>query len=190
MTLHHSPRPYNVLFLCTANSVRSIFAEAILRDAGAGGFNAFSAGSRPRGIVHPRVEETLARAGYRHDGLYSKGWQEFALPGAPEMDFVFTVCDAAAGEICPVWPGKPVTAHWGVPDPSAIKGTEAECAVAFAEALALLRTRIKLLVALPIHRLDRLRLAQEVAAIGAAAVDDVTPFSSDHSRSGRQADPR
>jgi arsenate reductase len=160
-------RAYNVLFLCTGNSARSIIAEALLRELGFGRFNAFSAGSFPRGAVHPATLRLLDEQGLPTTGLRSKSWDEFAKPGAPAMDFVFTVCDDAAGEICPVWPGKPVTAHWGIPDPAAIAddGTGMQM-LAFREAFRMLEQRIRLLVALPLASLDRLAVKREVDAIG------------------------
>lgn len=161
-------KTYNALFLCTANSSRSILAEAILNREGAGRFRAFSAGSKPRGTVHPMAVETLGRLDYDTTLARSKGWDAFAAPGAPQMDFVFTVCDQAAAEKCPIWPGHPATAHWGIPDPSMVEGTEAEKWLAFADAYRMLRTRISLLVALPIDSLDRLALEQRLREIGAA----------------------
>jgi arsenate reductase len=148
--------PYNVLFLCTANSARSVLAEALLNHYGKGRFKAFSAGSFPGGKVNPLAIATLQEAGLDTSGLRSKSWDEFAAPGAPQMDFILTVCDNAAGEVCPIWPGKPVTAHWGVPDPAAVHGTEAERRRAFKDAAAILRRRIEFLVALPDEKLDTL----------------------------------
>src|SRR5436309_7689593 len=136
-------RPYNVLFLCTANSARSIIAEAILNKVGAGKFRAFSAGSHPRGQINPHALQLLRSLGYDTSGLRSKSWSEFADPGAPSLDFVFTVCDNAAGEACPLWPGQPMTAHWGIPDPAARIGTDAEIAVAFTDACRMLHRRIE-----------------------------------------------
>lgn len=162
-------RPFNVLFLCTANSARSILAEAILARAGAGKFSAFSAGSQPRGAVHPRALSLLQKLNHKVDGLRSKSWEEFAGPDAPVMDFVFTVCDSAAGEACPVWPGKPLTAHWGVPDPAAECGTEAEQAYAFADAYRMLERRIGIFVNLPLASLDRMTLSRRLDAMGSAA---------------------
>jgi arsenate reductase len=161
-----SDKTYQVLFICTQNSARSILAEALLRHAGTGRFMAHSAGSHPRGEVHPMALATLTRLHLPADGYRSKSWEEFAQAGAPALDFVFTVCDNAAGEVCPVWPGQPMTAHWGVPDPSAVQGHEEQQAQAFWDAAMTLRRRIELMLALPIASLDRLALQQEVRAIG------------------------
>jgi arsenate reductase len=161
-------RIYNVLFLCTGNSARSILAEATLNDRGKGRFKAFSAGSHPTGAVHPMALAVLERNGLSTEGLRSKAWDEFAVPGAPHLDFVFTVCDNAAGEVCPVWPGRPVTAHWGQPDPAAVEGTELEKADAFREALRTLGRRIDLFLSLPLATLDRLALGNKVRDIGQA----------------------
>lgn len=158
-------RTYNVLFLCTGNSARSILAEALVEHWGRGRFNGYSAGSFPKGTVHPLALELLERLRLRTEGLRSKSWNEFASRGVPEMDFVFTVCDQAAGEVCPVWPGNPVTAHWGVPDPAAIEGSEIAQRQAFREALRALESRIKLLAALPIDKLDRLAIKRQVDEI-------------------------
>jgi arsenate reductase (thioredoxin) len=160
---------YNVLFLCTGNSARSILAEVLLNHWGKGRFRGFSAGSFPKGAVHPMSLELLEKLGLPTRGLRSKSWDEFAAPGAPEMDFVFTVCDQAAGEICPIWPGNPITAHWGVPDPAAATGSEAERRQAFRAALAALEQRIKLFISLPVEKLDRLVLKRRVDEIGRAA---------------------
>jgi arsenate reductase (thioredoxin) len=168
-------KTYNVLFLCTGNSARSILAEALIDHWGRGQFRGFSAGSFPKGAVHPLALETLERLHLRTAGLRSKSWNEFARPGAPVMDFVFTVCDQAAGEVCPVWPGHPVTAHWGVPDPAAAQGTEAEQRRAFRDAYVALENRIKLFVALPIDKLDRLAIQRSVDEIGARGVTIATP---------------
>jgi arsenate reductase (thioredoxin) len=157
---------FNVLFLCTANSARSILAEAILNRIGAGRFMAFSAGSKPRGIVHPYALELLAHSGFDTSFARSKSWDEFAAPDAPQMDFVFTVCDDAAEESCPVWPGHPMTAHWGVPDPARAEGNDAERHYAFAEAFRMLSNRISVLTALPIAALDRLSLKSRLDEIG------------------------
>ncbi len=157
---------YNVLFLCTGNSARSIMAEAILAREGAGRFAAFSAGSHPVGAVNPHALELLQTLGHDTGGLRSKSWEEFAAPGAPEMDFVFTVCDDAAGEVCPVWPGHPATAHWGIPDPVQVNGTHAEIAAAFDDTYRLLAARIGLLVNLPIDKLDRVALHKHLHDIG------------------------
>lgn len=159
---------YNVLFLCTGNSARSILAEAILNRRGAGRFNAFSAGSRPAGKINPFTLELLRRYEFPTETLRSKDWQEFARPGAPALDFVFTVCDAAAGEACPVWPGQPMTAHWGVPDPAAVQGTDEQKRRVFLDAFNTLERRIGLFVSLPIATLDRLSLSQKMRDIGKA----------------------
>ncbi|HEY6455483.1 MAG TPA: arsenate reductase ArsC [Steroidobacteraceae bacterium] len=159
-------RVYNVLFLCTGNSARSILAEAILNDQGKGRFEAFSAGSHPKGAIHPLALVLLERMGIATEGLRSKAWEEFAERGAPQLDFIFTVCDSAAGEVCPIWPGKPLTAHWGLPDPAAIEGTDLEKANAFRETFRILRRRIELFMALPIETLDRLALGNKVRGIG------------------------
>jgi arsenate reductase (thioredoxin) len=159
-------RPFNVLFLCTGNSARSIIAEAILRRIGAGKFNACSAGSQPKGRVHPETARLLASLGYDTSGLRSKSWTEFARPGAPSLDFVFTVCDNAAGETCPVWPGQPMTAHWGVPDPADATGSPAEVALAFKDAYRMLHQRIAVFAALPLRSLDRLSLQRRLEDIG------------------------
>ncbi|MFM2347499.1 MAG: hypothetical protein RL654_2252 [Pseudomonadota bacterium] len=158
---------HNILFLCTGNSARSILAEALMNRRGhERGFRAFSAGSHPRGSVHPAVLELLASRGLPIEGLRSKGWEEFATPGAPVLDFVFTVCDQAAGEVCPVWPGQPVTAHWGQPDPAAVSAPEAAVRKAFLDAFVTLQRRIELMLALPLQRLDALSLRREVDRIG------------------------
>ena len=157
---------YNVLFLCTGNSARSILAESLLNHWGRGKFHGFSAGSFPKGQVHPLAIDLLRRVGLPAEGLRSKSWNEFALPGAPPLDFIFTVCDNAAGEVCPVWPGKPMTAHWGIADPAAVGGTEAGQAFAFREALQRLETRIKLFTSLPIDSLDRIALQSRLREIG------------------------
>lgn len=158
-------RPYHVLFLCVGNSARSIMAEAILNHLGRGQFKAYSAGSSPAGAVNPRTLALLARNHYGVDGLRSKSWDEFAAPGAPVMDFVLTVCDKAAGEVCPVWPGQPISAHWGVADPVEAQGTEAEIDRAYTVAFMALSTRISLLVNLPLARLDQIALQSELNAI-------------------------
>lgn len=158
---------YNVLFLCTANSARSILAEAILNREGAERFRAFSAGSQPSGRANPVAIEVLKSLGHPTDSLRSKSWDEFGEPGAPRMDFVFTVCDNAAGEVCPIWPGQPVTAHWGIPDPAAVKGSDAEVHAAFHEAYRLLANRIRLFCALPLGEIDRLSLKSRLREIGA-----------------------
>ena len=157
---------YNVLFLCTGNSARSILAEAILAREGQGRFVAHSAGSQPKGAVHPMAVELLKKLNHPTDGYRSKSWDEFAELGAPELDFVFTVCDNAADEVCPVWPGQPMSAHWGVPDPAAAEGTEAERRLAFADAYRFLSNRISIFVNLPLASLDRLALQERLEQIG------------------------
>ncbi|HEX2943979.1 MAG TPA: arsenate reductase ArsC [Rhodopila sp.] len=162
-----SSQPLNVLFLCTGNSARSILAESILNHLGQGRFAAFSAGSFPKGQVHPMALRLLAEQGLPVTGLRSKSWDEFARAGAPAMDFVFTVCDQAAGEVCPIWPGRPVTAHWGIPDPAAVADDGAgRQMLAFREAFGLLERRIGLFLALPLASLNRMSLQHEVDAIG------------------------
>ena len=161
-----SDKVYNVLFICTHNSARSIIAEGLLNSAGRGGFVAYSAGSQPRGEVQPLALATLARLHLPTDGYRSKSWSEFATADAPQMDFVFTVCDNAAGEVCPVWPGQPMTAHWGVPDPSAAPGDDAQRAQAFWNVATVLKRRIDLMLALPLASLDRLAIQREVREIG------------------------
>jgi len=164
-------RPLNVLFLCTGNSARSQIAEAILNHEGADRFRAFSAGSYPRESIHPQTLATLRRADLPTEGLRPKSWDEFAGPDGPEMDFVFTVCDDAAGETCPVWPGQPITAHWGVPDPAAFEGSDAAQAAVFNDTLRMLYNRIALFVSLPLASLDRLSLQRKMDAIGAMPHD-------------------
>ena len=159
-------RPYNVLFVCTANSARSIIAEAILNKVGIGKFRAFSAGSHPRGRINPCALQLLQSLGYGISGFRSKSWSEFADPGAPALDFVFTVCDNAAGETCPVWPGQPMSAHWGVPDPALATGSPAEIALAFKDAYRMLNQRIGVFAALPLRSLDRLSLQNKLREIG------------------------
>jgi arsenate reductase len=159
-------RPYNVLFLCTGNTARSILAESILRKDGAGRFNAYSAGSHPKGVVNPFALKVLAATEYPTEGFSSKAWDIYAVPGAPVMDFVFTVCDDAAGETCPVWPGQPMTAHWGLPDPAKATGTEAEIAFAFKDTYRMLNQRIGIFTALPIKSLDQFSLQQRLRDIG------------------------
>jgi arsenate reductase len=159
-------RAYNVLFLCTGNSARSILAEVLIEHWGKERFKGYSAGSFPKGAVHPLALDVLEGLHLRTRGLRSKSWNEFARPGAPVMDFVFTVCDHAASEVCPVWPGNPVTAHWGVADPAAVQGKEAEQGRAFREAYVVLENRIKLFVALPIETLDRMAMKRNVDDIG------------------------
>ena len=157
---------YNVLFLCTGNTARSVLAEGVLQKDGAGRFRAFSAGSQPKGIVNPLALKTLESFGYPADGFRSKGWEEFAGSGAPVMDFVFTVCDSAAGESCPIWPGQPMTAHWGIPDPAAVEGTDIEKQAAFNEAFRYLRNRIGAFINLPINSVDKLALGAQLRDIG------------------------
>jgi arsenate reductase (thioredoxin) len=159
-------RTYNVLFLCTGNSARSILAESLLNHWGKPKFYAFSAGSFPKGLVHPLAIDLLKRTNLPYQGFRSKSWDEFAAPGAPPIDFIFTVCDNAAGEVCPIWPGKPMTAHWGIADPATAEGTDAEKAFAFRKALKELDTRIKLFVQLPIASLDPMTLRENLRAIG------------------------
>jgi arsenate reductase len=159
-------RPYNVLFLCTGNSARSIIAEAILSKLGRGTFHAYSAGSQPKGRINPSTIALLQGLGHDTSGLRSKSWNEFAKPTAPPLDFVFTVCDNAAGETCPFWPGQPMTAHWGVPDPAEATGSEAEIALAFKDAYRMLRRRIEVFTALPIRSLDQLSLQKRLQDIG------------------------
>ncbi|MGB9234286.1 MAG: arsenate reductase ArsC [Terriglobales bacterium] len=160
------PRHYNVLFLCTGNSARSIMAEAILNFKGKPNFTGYSAGSHPSGAVRPEAIAELENAHLPTDGLRSKSWNEFAKPEAPKLDFVFTVCDSAAKEVCPIWPGQPMTAHWGVPDPAAVEGTAAEVNRAFREAFVTLDRRIGLFLCLPLKTLDRLALQKELDNIG------------------------
>jgi protein-tyrosine-phosphatase len=159
-------RSFNTLFLCTGNSARSILAEAILNKLGAGKFRAYSAGSQPKGRVHPQTLTLLESLGYDVTAFRSKSWSEFARPGAPALDFVFTVCDNAAGETCPFWPGQPMTAHWGVPDPAEATGTPAEVALAFKDAYRMLHQRIAVFTALPIRSLDQLTLQGRLHEIG------------------------
>ena len=159
-------RSFNVLFLCTGNSARSILAEAILNRIGQGRFKAYSAGSQPKGEVHPYALDLLKSLNHDTSFARSKNWEEFAGPGAPEMSFVFTVCDNAANEACPVWPGQPMTAHWGIPDPAAAEGTEAERRLAFADAYRMLGARISIFTNLPMDTLDRLALQKRLDEIG------------------------
>lgn len=166
-----SSRVYNVLFLCTHNSARSVLAEAIMNRLGAGRFRGYSAGSSPRGQVNPFAIQLLERLNYDTSAIRSKSWDEFAAPGAPHMDFVFTVCDNAANETCPVWPGQPISAHWGVPDPSEVKGSEAEIAAAFADTHRMLYQRISIFTNLPIGELDQLALQRELQRIGRGVAD-------------------
>ncbi len=160
---------FNVLFLCTGNTARSILAEAILNKDGRGRFRGYSAGSQPKGTINPVALHLLQRLEYPTDGLRSKSWQEFAKPGAPVMDFVFTVCDNAAGEACPVWPGRPMTAHWGIEDPAAVEGSDAEKEAAFIEAHRLLKNRIGAFINLPLKSIDALVLGPKLRAIGGMA---------------------
>jgi arsenate reductase len=161
-------RPYNVLFLCTGNSARSVLAEAILNHRGGGRFKAYSAGSHPVGRVNPFAIDLLRQARVETAGLRSKSWDEFAGPGAPPLDFVFTVCDNAAGEVCPMWPGQPMTAHWGLPDPAAVPGSDEDKARAFRDTYVMLDRRIGLFTSLPIASLDQLSLGERVREIGRA----------------------
>jgi len=159
-------KPYNVLVLCTGNSARSIIGEALFNTLGAGRFKAYSAGSHPSGRVNPFAIEQVRALGFPLEGLRSKSWDEFAAPGAPEMDFVITVCDKAAGEVCPLWPGQPVTAHWGFPDPAAVEGSDEEKRAAFTRAIHQIRNRVQLFLSLPIETLDRLAIEKSTRAIG------------------------
>lgn len=160
---------HQVLFICTGNSARSILAEGLMTSLGAGRFQAFSAGSHPTGLVHPLALATLTRLRIPVDGFRSKRWDEFAQPGAAPLDFVFTVCDRAAGELCPIWPGQPMTAHWGVPDPAAVEGSDEHKARAFMESAIVLKRRIELMLALPLHSLAGLSLQREIDRIGTTA---------------------
>lgn len=159
-------QPYNVLFLCTGNSARSILADALVNHLGAGRFRGFSAGSHPKGTVHPIALELLKELKLPTAGLRSKSWDEFATPGAPQLDYVFTVCDNAAGEVCPYWPGQPVTAHWGLPDPAAVEGSDAQKWAAFRDTLRALEIRIRLFITLPLATLDRVKLKEHLDKIG------------------------
>jgi len=159
-------RPFNVLFLCTGNSARSIMAEAILNREGRGNFSAFSAGSQPKDSPHPYTLDLLRKLNFDVSGFRSKNWNEFSGPNAPPLDFVFTVCDNAAGESCPYWPGQPMTAHWGVPDPAAATGSEAEVRLAFADTFRMLSNRISIFVSLPLSSLDKLTLQRQLDSIG------------------------
>ena len=161
-----SQKTYNVLFLCTGNSARSIIAECVLNKLGRGRFRAFSAGSFPKGEVHPYAVELLRRQAFDTEALRSKSWNEFAAQGAPQLDFVFTVCDNARGEVCPIWPGQPMTAHWGMPDPAAAEGNEAERRLAFVETLRMLNNRVGAFVNLPLKSLDKLGLQKQIDEIG------------------------
>ena len=164
-----SGAPLNVLFLCTGNSARSILAEAILNRVGAGRFKAWSAGSMPTGKVNPHTLALLTRMHHSTEGMRSKSWHEFAGPDAPKLDFVFTVCDNAANEVCPIWPGQPMTAHWGLPDPAAVKGSQAEVALAFADTYRMLGQRLGIFVNLPMDKLDRMSLKRRLDDIGRSA---------------------
>jgi protein-tyrosine-phosphatase len=161
-----SDKIFNVLFLCTGNTARSVLAEGILRHVGAGKFRAFSAGSQPKGTVNPFALKVLAAHRYPADGYRSKSWEEFSVPGAPQMDFVVTVCDSAAGEACPLWPGQPITAHWGIEDPAAVEGSDLDKERAFEQAFRYLSRRIEAFAALPVASLDALKLQSEMARIG------------------------
>ena len=166
-----SEQVYNVLFLCTGNSARSILAESILQSEGKGRFNAYSAGSNPAGKVHPYSLDLLKIMGHPIDNLRSKNWDEFSTADTPRLDFVFTVCDNAAGETCPVWPGQPITAHWGIPDPAAVIGSEAEQRAAFTEAYRMMFNRISLFLALPLGSIDKMSLQNRLVEIGAEKVE-------------------
>lgn len=159
-------RPFNVLFLCTGNSARSIIAEAIINCVGMGKFKGYSAGSMPKGQVHPLTINLLNKLNYDTTALRSKSWEEFTAPEAPELDFVFTVCDNAGNEVCPIWPGQPMTAHWGVPDPAAFEGDETQRALAFADSYRMLDSRISIFTSLPLKSLDELTLKKQLEAIG------------------------
>jgi arsenate reductase (thioredoxin) len=159
-------KPFNVLFLCTGNSARSIIAESILNREGRGKFRAFSAGSHPKGSIHPYALDLLRKLNYDVAGLRSKNWAEFSRPEAPKLDFVFTLCDDAAAEVCPVWPGQPMTAHWGLPDPVTASGSEAEIHLAFADAYRMLNNRISIFTSLPLRSLDQLSLQKQLDSIG------------------------
>jgi arsenate reductase len=170
-------RVYNVLFLCTGNSARSVLAEAILNREGAGRFRAFSAGSHPKGQVHPYTLDLLRKMNFDVGSLRSKSWTELAGPDAPKLDFVFTVCDDAAGEACPIWPGQPMTAHWGLPDPAAATGNEAEIRLAFADTFRMLANRIAIFTSLPLQSIDRLSLQHRLDAIGRTKDAGTRPVS-------------
>jgi len=159
-------KPFNILILCTGNSARSIMGEALFNSLGAGRFRAYSAGSHPTGRVNPFAIEQVRALGYPVENLRSKSWDEFAAPGAPELDFVITVCDKAAGEVCPLWPGQPVTAHWGFPDPAAAEGADDEKRAVFAQTLRQMRTRVQLFLSLPLDALDRLAIEKKMRNIG------------------------
>ncbi len=174
MTAANSHEPLNVLFLCTGNSARSIMAECILNRLGQGKFRAFSAGSHPAGQVNPLALHLLRKSNYDVSQLRSKSWDEFAETDAPKLDFVFTVCDDAANEVCPIWPGQPMTAHWGLPDPAKAQGTEAERLLAFADTMRMLTQRIGIFVSLPLDKLSKLALQKQLDAIGKAAAPATT----------------
>jgi len=159
-------KTYNVLFICTGNSARSAIAEGLMNELGQGRFKGFSAGSHPKGIVHPLALKTLAAYRIPTDGFRSKSWEEFARPDAPELHFVFTVCDQAAGEVCPVWPGQPMTAHWGMPDPAAVEGDDAVRERAFVDTFITMKRRIQLMLSLPLASLDRMAIQKEIKGIG------------------------
>nr|WP_295106007.1 arsenate reductase ArsC [uncultured Caulobacter sp.] len=167
-------KPFNVLFLCTGNSARSVIAEALMNKEGAGRFKAYSAGSMPTGRVNPHVRPVVESCGFHLNDFRSKSWEEFATPGAPPLDFIFTVCDNAAGEVCPIWPGQPMTAHWGVPDPAAVEGSEAQIGAAFSETARLLGNRIRLFLSLPLASLDKMSLQTKLREIGERA-DQASP---------------
>ena len=168
-------RIYNVLFLCTGNSARSILAESLMNHWGKGRFRGFSAGSFPKGAVHPDALDLLHRVGLRTEGLRSKSWDEFAAPHGPPLDFVFTVCDNAAGEVCPYWPGQPMTAHWGLPDPAALEGSETDKWMAFRSTFKAVDNRIKIFTSLPLASLDRIKLQEQLNAIGKTPPPADTP---------------
>lgn len=161
-----SDRTYNILFLCTGNSARSVIAEALMNKEGRGRFKAYSAGSMPVGRVNPHALSITRALGFEDTAFRSKSWDEFAKPGAPPLDFIITVCDNAAGEVCPVWPGQPMTAHWGVPDPAAVQGSEAEIAAAFSETARMLGNRIRIFLSLPLASIDRMSLQTKLREIG------------------------
>ena len=163
-----NPRPFSLLFLCTGNSARSILGEAIMNRVGRGKFKAYSAGSFPKGAVHPQALKLLASLGYDTSAYRSKSWDEFSGEGAPQLDFVITVCDDAAAEVCPYWPGQPMTSHWGMPDPAAAQGTDTEIALAFADTYRMLNNRIGLFASLPVAKLSRLSLQERMDEIGKA----------------------
>ena len=168
MTQAGRPDPFRILFLCTGNSARSILAESIMNRVGANQFVGYSAGSMPKGEVHPRALALLRSMQFSTEHLRSKSWDEFAVPGAPPLDFVITVCDNAAGEVCPIWPGQPMTAHWGIPDPAAVKGTPEEIARPFRDAFVVLDRRIGLFLSLPLATLQQLAIQDEIRKIGKA----------------------